>query len=282
MALEEVSSEEKGGNDKKDNVTQLKAVKAAAESGMDKAMMEVITDLQKKIESLEKNQPQISQPASSDAMERLVALLEQKNHANNLGFAFEGGYATEAQIDPDDVLDPTEWVSFVSHFTSFIIVDDTRNGRAVQAPFKPIKFVYSSSTITAGENDEKNISNTCIYVCKSKKELEWLRNHSTFGYYFFDNMKDAKDVTIKKAEKLMVVMGALNKMGQHELISMARDKQIHVDSSIDPSSLRGLIAMKTVEQMTSVEAENTKKIVGDAAFEAEMVGHTLQGMAKTT
>lgn len=281
MALEEVSSEEKGGNDKKETVVQPQAVK---EVSMDLVMQEVILKLQQEVENLKKNQPtqQTSQATSPDTMERLVALLEQKNQANNQGFAFEGGYATEAQASPDDVLDHTEWVSFVSHFTSFIIVDDTKNGMAVRAPFKPIKFVYDSSVITAGENDEKNISNTCIYVCKSKKELEWLRGHSTFGYYFFDNLKDAKNITSKKAAKLMVVMGALNKMDAHQLIAMAREKNIHVDASTDAGSLRGLIAMSIIEEMSNTESENTKKIVGDAAFEAEMVGHTLLGMNKTT
>lgn len=277
MALEVLGSEEKGDENKK-VVGEVKG------SEMDKAMFEVVQDLQKQIEELKKSKAPATQTQSDqgDALRQLADILQNNRTGNSNSFSFQETYAAESQIDPEDVLEVQDWVSFVSHFTSYIIVDDTRNGRPVRAPFKPIAFVYDSHVITAGQNDEQNIFNTCTYVCKSKKELEWLRGHSNFGLYFFDSIKAARSITGEKAAKLAVIMGALNKLGQHELISMARLSDIHVDSSTDIGTLRGQIALHRIEEMSQSEKNVSNKMISESAFEAEMVGMKMQGMVKNS
>lgn len=96
------------------------------------------------------------------------------------------------QYDPEDAL--AEPVVFFYPGKKFIDYGCTRgNGSYHLPPFRdehekiiPIIFEFSHSTPKSGNAAVTEADNFCMYICKSKKELEYLRNHPLFNIMIFE------------------------------------------------------------------------------------------------
>jgi hypothetical protein len=269
MALE-VEDFNESAEEKK--VVQVQEVKAPTQN---QGILDVVKQLQNEIELL-KNQrglaPQQSPVDQAALLEKLVDKISG-NKSDATGFMFEHNYVSESEIDPDDVLEKDEWVTFVTHTVGHVIVDDLRNGKPVRVPFGKISFTYDS-TRQVKNGKEVDLYNLCKYTCKSKKELKWLKDHSMYGRLFFDNIKGAKSVDGAKALKLASAMRGLSSMGQQDIINTARSYGLSVGGDI--SSLRGEIAQLVVERQIRAEKAASEGRVNDANLEAELIGRELK------
>jgi hypothetical protein len=183
-------------------------------------------------------------------------------------FVFENNYTSEAMIDEADVLPKEEWVTFISHTVGFVIVDDMVNGAAVRVPYGKIEFKYDS-TKTIKNGKEQDVYNISKYTCKSQKELDFLRRHSGYRFFFFSNIKGARAIDATKAIKMQTIFKGLSGLGQVELVSLAKQYDISIPEDI--SLLRGEIAMKIVGDQVLKEKSVTEQLLRETNLEAELI-----------
>lgn len=229
-------------------------------------VIQLIDGLKKEIDDLKKN-PSKKDDASS--LERLASIIESRNSpSNDKNFNFDYNYASEQDLDPEDVLPKEEWVTFIQHSVGTIIVDDLRNGRPVRAPFGKIEFTYES-TKAVKNGKEHEVHNFCKYTCKSKKELKWLRSHTLHNIIFFENIKGAMSTDASKAMKLATVVRGLSSMGSHDIVHMARSYGIAMNENVN--AMRGEIALKIVENQIKDESIRTQRILNDTNVDRELL-----------
>jgi hypothetical protein len=238
------------------------------------ATEEVVLQLMKKIEDLEskvqsKNPLQSTQTTTTDVsvLKELVDAIKGTKQDNS-GFVFENNYVGESLIDEADILPQEEWVTFITNTVGYVIVDDLRNGIPVRVPYGKIEFKFDSAKeIKNGK--ESDIFNISKYVCKSRKELEFLRKHSGYKFFHFENIKGAKSVNAKKAMKMQAVFKSLQALGQVELVNLARQYNIAIPE--DVFALRGEIAFKIVEDQILREEDQTQQLLRETMLESEIV-----------
>lgn len=269
MALEEF-------NGKADQVSEpgRKEEVIQGETALDPRIQALMEAQQKQIAEL---QSKINQGSSSDplaiasAVAAAVAPLYQQMSSQDVTDKETGQFRfkkTAASSDPTDALPKEEWVSFVSYMSFNVITSDLRNGVEVPAPIKPIKFIYDSTKrIPRGKDTE--MVHICVYTCRSKKELEWLRSHTCFGVTFFDNIKGTLADDAKLARKMANLIMSLRGMNIHELMAMAKNNDLTNYQGLDADDLRATIAYQMAQKQNQLEIENQKMLLNDIALEQE-------------
>lgn len=185
-------------------------------------------------------------------------------------YVFTNSY-DESELDPDDTMPKEKWVTLFSHKIGYVIPDDMRSGKSVKAPFGLIVFKYlSTKRIRHGK--ETDIMNLSSYVCRSKKELEWLMKHRLYGVTFFKNLNTALTSDAERASRLASHVVKLQQVSQHQLVSMARSHGIDVGRDTDINELRAMIAHRTVEKEMEKVKGNTSKILLEQEMEAAVIG----------
>jgi len=235
-------------------------------SGKDQTA-ELVLQMKKELEELKKEK-QSPASGSTDAlslMKELVAGLKEKPDSEKYGG--EGTYTKIEDIDPEDYLE--EGYSFFCHQVGYVIVDDTRQGMAVQTPFKNvIKFVYQATRKT-GTGNETKLHNLSSYTSYSKKEVEWLKKHRAFGSIFFVSHMDALNADSRKAAKLARVMSVLNSSDVHRIIQIA--KQNNIEPSQDINMLRLSIANKQVDEEMAKEDQANQIRLKESIIEQDLL-----------
>lgn len=172
--------------------------------------------------------------------------------------------------DPDDALPKEEQVSFASYMSFNVITSDLRNGIEIPAPIKPIKFIYDSSKrIPRGKDTE--MVHLCIYTCRSRKELKWLREHTCFNVTFFDNIKGAIAEEAKTARKMSNLIMQLRGMNVHELLSMAQANELTNFQGLEADDLRATIAYQMAKKQQEAEVSNQMKMLNETRLEQELL-----------
>jgi len=273
MALEVSEVSEEKGSDKVE--AQVLAPEVVA-GGIDENVLKLIKDLQTKVSDLESEKETSN---SGKAMEMIAEALDKLNNKSNdkpvaaVGqYSFDTGY-TESDIDEDDVLDREDWVTFVSHQMMNVIVDDKRHGRSVRAPFDKIVFKYVSTRQVKNGN-ETEIYQISAYTCRSKKELEWLRNHSMFNITFYDKIESALTESSKRASRIGQIMMVLKNMNQNELISMAKQNGLAIGTDIN--ILRGSLATFMMDQEETKQKGAVAQTLAEQQLEADLIGKTVK------
>lgn len=252
MALEEKELPE--GNDVPKNESKLN-------DELVNSLLQKISELEKKV-----NQPQ-STSSDTSALRDLVEALKGTTQDSS-GYKFENNYLSNTLIDEADVLPEDEWVTFISNTVGYVIVDDLRNGIPVRVPYGKIEFKFDSAK-EVKNGKESDIFNISKYVCKSRKELEFLKKHSGYNFFHFENIKGAKSINAQKAIKMQTVFKSLQSLGQHQLVTLARQHNIEIPEDI--FSLRGEIAFKIVEEQVLKERDQTAQLLTETRLESEIV-----------
>jgi len=241
----------------------------AAPIVLNEETMKVFKQMQDRIDQLEKGggTPQ----GGAAGMEDLVKLLADKitkQEGDRVGQFQFGTMHTMADIDESDVLPKEEWVTFITHKALYAIVDDKRHGRNVKAPLDMILFKYQS-TQQVKSGKEVDIVQLSTYTCMSRMELKWLQEHSLYGITFFNESIAAISKDVERGMRIAKVMTSLNGMNQHQLVSMARERNLPVGG--DLGQLRGIIANFMVDLDIEKNAERTKRILLEKKLEEDML-----------
>lgn len=229
---------------------------------------EIVDGLLKKISELEEkiNQPKSASTDISTLRELVEAI--KGTREDSLGYRFENNYLSNNLIDESDVLSEEEWVTFISNTVGYVITDDLRNGQPIRVPYGVIEFKFDSAK-EVKNGKESDIFNISKYVCKSRKELDFLRKHSGYRFFHFENIKGAKSVNAQKAIKMQTVFKSLQSLGQHQLINLAHQHDIPIPEDI--FSLRGEIAFKIVDEQILKERNQTEQLLSETKLESEIV-----------
>jgi len=251
--------------------------------GEEKSNAELIADeVQKQVAAVLAAQglkPTTEPNSDMSAMEQMVTMmakkLDQVGGPKSTQFEFNQAHS-EIDYDPEDVLSKEEEVTFICHKMMYVIVDDKRGGKNVKAPLDKIIFDYDS-TKQVKDGRETNLLNLSKYTCRSKTELEWLRDHSMFNIMFFDTVSGAMNADIERASLLVKHMTTLQGRGQQELIQMAKG-MAGVDFRGDLNMLRAEIANYHVDQIMEANQNSTdrlfqQRMLSDSLSEAKSVGH---------
>jgi len=202
--------------------------------------------------------------ATAEMLKKLVDGLKAKTDDEKYGG--ENQYVQVADIDPEDYLEVG--VPFYCHQVMRVIVDDKRNGHAVQTPFKNTLVFKYQSTRAVGTGKETKLHNLSCYSSHSKKEVKWLEEHTGFGSLFFKSHMEAMTVDAIKANKLARTMISLSRMETGRVVKMAADLGIN---SEDPSALRIAIANRQVEEEMAKEEAANKIRVKESIIEANLI-----------
>lgn len=259
MALEELEETAGAGNEKQ---------KPSAETPVNDSQAETIAKLQEQVAELLRNQQQNQgMSITPEFLTNLVNSLGGPKEEVKTGQIEFGSYGSE--VDVDDVLPQEQWVTFISHRVRYVIVDDKRHGQTIKAPIDKIAFKYNS-TKQVKNGKETDLINLCTYTCKSKKELEWLYNHSLFGVMFFNNISDALDADSDKASRMVKHLLALKGAGQHSLVTLAKERGIY-NGETDMNKIRSAIAKRLAEEEIENAKGHTERMLREKMFEEEQL-----------
>jgi hypothetical protein len=141
-------------------------------------------------------------------------------------------------------LEPKDYKTFACFRSFHYIIDDVKNGIAIRAPYRPIKFAFASKTQKQNGKDT-DIVYVCLFTATTTKELEFLLNHSRFGVDFYDHI-DLRSVDSSRAVKMYSMVSALKTKGQSDLRDMCRLRDMPFTADLD--TVRSMLAAKMVEE----------------------------------
>lgn len=233
-------------------------------------IFKVVENLTRELEILKKNQqPQTAQipGLGIEAISKIIDGINNKDNPNDPN-AFR--YWDESKIDPEDY--DQVGVTFCSYSVGYLIVDDVRNGRPVRTPFgTPIFFAHSiTQKYKVGKYEE--VSTSCVYTSKSKKEIEWLRAHKHYGVRFFESTKRALSTDALKTQKIVRHFNLIDSLDHMQLIGKLKLAGLPVDRDLRAAKLE--LAYKLADE--DLNRERSSAIERNRAsyeIEPEMMKH---------
>lgn len=172
-------------------------------------------------------------------------------------------YPVEELPKGDYLEDPVVFFAYSYYYSIF---GDKRKGQLVSTPFnRPIKFkvLYRSQ-----RRDRLNKGAETVTVSQaaisSKKEVEWLRQHSLYGIKFFESIKKVQNVDVTLAEKMVEINAMVSSMDDVHVVDRARKAEIEIDTP-DISYLRQALTKKLAEQAIVADKEKLKDKLQDVA-----------------
>lgn len=262
MALKKTESTEKAEN--KESEGEMKM-----DPGMQHKLLEQIQALELRLNEVDlKASAGSGNSGGSGTKELIEAFTKALDSRGGQSDQFDtSGYVSENTIDKDDILAKEDYVRFYAHVSTYIIVDDLRNGRPVQTPFKnDIKLDYTAST-TIGSGKTQEREHMCVYTCKSKKEAKWLKEHSLYGIMFYSSGEGVVSVNSKKATQMATLMKNLMAQDKYQILEAC--KQHGIEMREDVSQMRMALANKMVEDVAVLEVRADENRIKEMVLEDE-------------
>lgn len=212
----------------------------AAEERMKKMMADFKKDLS------------TSSPASALDAEALAKALVKAQQYQSKGVF----YKDVKDIDPADY-DPVGCV-FTSYGTGYVIVDDVRQGQPVKTPYGRI-FVFKQNLgrITKIGPHAETYSALCVFHTRSKREIEWLKQHRKFGIEFFLDSKEALNANAYAAQILSAVNTEVRALDQSDILSRAKANGIELGGDLE------FVIQKLVRKIAGDRIAKTEKAIQD-------------------
>lgn len=232
-------------------------------------MMNIITDLQATVKKLQEDkQPIVAQTKEGLSLDDVTKIIQASVNTRDRDLNFEAGIKEE-DIPIDDYLEIG--VRFCAPSGGYVIVDDRRKGHRVLLPYnKPNIFFEYEATKRIQQGKYEIIAPYSVYVSKSKKEVEWLRNHSYYNVLFYESASDAVAADVVKMQKMARVMTLLQNYSFPELVK--RCKEYNISAGEDPASMRSQLAHAMVEVEIKSESSKTERLLHETNKTALLVG----------
>ena len=240
---------ENTGGEKKPNLN---------EETSNEMLLKKINELESRLSGSNNNAPKaISQ---EEMMSTVVAAVTKANKTNT--DTVIDGYFDPANIDKNDHLETP--VRFVAYLSGYVIVDDLRQGKAVRTPYNNVIVFKYDSSVAVKTGKEHDVTHYATYFCESKKESEWLKAHSEYGFMFYDHLDSNIQAGGKRAMRLASAMRNIKTLNQHQLIRVCKDSDIPVGET---SYMRAAIAEFQVEKVLKEEKQNSKQMLQETEIE---------------
>lgn len=260
MAVEVKESEENKGKGQSEE--QFNA-------DLTKQLMEMKAQLDElRSQQAEKPAALTTDDAQKAFFEEMLKKLGNINTSSNEAVSNIRRFTNFDDISSDDMLNEKDYVTFMCNRVGHIIVDAIIGNQVVNVPYAPIIFDFKRmDKVRVGKETE--IYNTSEYVCKSKKELEFLRKHHLLGVMFYEKSGEVVDVIENKiAVKMVSIMSGLKGVGSNQLFAMC--KSLGIAPTDDVASMRQQIALKQAEKLYQAEADKTSSIVKDTILHRKL------------
>lgn len=214
-------------------------------------VLKLVAQLQKELKELK--EAKTAQPTTTVAPgglspEQFKSIMEAvKAPTKELDYE-EGVYEEQIPVDDFDA----EGVRFCAPFVGYCIVDDVRKGQRVKLPFgkKSVFFDYAA-TRKVQQGKYEATAPFSVYRSHSKKEIEWLRNHTYYNVMFYESSNAAVQADLLKIQKLGKFMSILKNLEFHDIIK--RCNEYGVPISEDAPTMRMQLAQKIVEREMELE-----------------------------
>jgi hypothetical protein len=199
--------------------------------------------------------------------ELIKALTEAITNSKNSGVTQdkydELSYAQPADIGPEDMLEDP--VTFWATGVLLVIGDDKKNRVNIPAPYGVVTFKpQGEKRVQRGKETDIQILST--YNSYSKKESEFLQNHTMFGSAFFMKSDHALSVDTRYTAKIASYAQALRNTEAYNIIQQAKAKGLQVTDDVDGMRLQlaTIQAKKDMEAYTQAELVTLKENDKDA------------------
>lgn len=221
----------------------------------------ILAEMQDKINKLEADKAtafQVPIGMDADAIAKIVAAAV---NTRDKDLNYQAGIKQE-DIPADDYLE--EGVRFSAPTGGYVIVDDSRKGHRVLLPYNKDAIIFEHfATRKIQQGKYKITAPFCVYVSKSKKEIEWLRNHSLYNTMFYENATQALGVDVMKMQKLARIMTFVQTYSMHDLIQRCKEHGIAIGE--DYQTMRSNLAWAMVEMEMRSEQSASERALADSA-----------------
>lgn len=162
------------------------------------------------------------------------------------------------EIPTEDILETP--AVFFSNKVMTAIFDDYKKGIPVQCPFGSIVFKpiarYQSPT------DKNKIITQSMAVVWSKRQAEFVRNHTDFNILFFEKVSHYKDLSTDRLEKVAECYNTVKRYTEFEVQERCIKSGIKIDTD-DFTELRKRLAYKMAETHILASEEFYNKQIED-------------------
>jgi len=230
---------------------------------------ELVRTLQKQVMDMQQNngnQPQIPQGTNVGGLstEQFQVFMDAVTNVKKKDLDFEEG-VDESMIPVDDFVE--DGVQFFVPATGYVMSCDRRKGKIVKLPWnKKTIFFEHEGTRKRGQGKFQELSTISKYTSNSKKEIEWIREHSMYGVLIYENTNNAMNADMLKIQKLSRVIGTLRAVDHVNLLKMC--KSYNVPQSNDANVMRYQIAHEMVNKELEAEGIRTSTMLQTSAKEA--------------
>lgn len=179
--------------------------------------------------------------------EYTAALDKEKN------IDFRAGIRAE-DIPKDDY--DENGVTFCAPFTGYAIADDRRQGHHVLLPYNK-EYIFFEFQGKSERQVGKHIQlmNFSTYRSQSKKEIQWLREHTFFNTMFYESTRGVANFDVQRAMKLSRIMTTVTNFEMPQVMARAKEYGIAVDQ--DLYVMKTMLAMKMADR--ELESELTSR-----------------------
>lgn len=208
----------------------------------DDKLQELILGMQKKIDSLETQKASNGMSATDIAAIVAATIEATKKSVDSIDMNYEKGI-DESLIPPDDYMDAKGAVKFFAPCGGYAICDDLRKGQRVLLPWGKKVIFFENPAVTKiqrGKYEELLVISE--YTSRSKKEVEWLREHRLFRTKFFESTGSVQSADLVKMSKMSRIMSNVQAYELPDLLKAAQQNGVEV--SQDYEAVRFALAEK--------------------------------------
>jgi hypothetical protein len=189
-----------------------------------------------------------------ELLDAMAKMQEKIDTLENRGYVEDDEY----ELTDDWLEQPVVFFCFSSWHG---IYSDKRRGQTVLPPNGAIKFESLYRWKKRHGNTWKVIS-VSQFTSRSKEEVEWLESHSGFGFGFFKDIEEAKNINATFAQKQLEQHGIVSRMSDHAVIERAGGEGIAIKSAdIDHlrRELTEILATKAIKSEKTRTEEGLKR-----------------------
>lgn len=229
---------------------------------------ELVLKLQQEIADLKLKQSGEPMPQQSTvgglSADQFQVFMDAVTNTKKKDLDFEEG-VDESQIPVDDFEE--NGVSFFVPSTGYVMSCDRRKGKIVKLPWgKKTIFFEHEGTKIRNQGKYQELSIISKYTSYSKKEIEWIRNHSMYGVLIYENTNTAMNADMMKVQRMSKVIGSLRAVDHIDLLKMCG--AYNVPKSNDPNEMRFHIAHEMVNREFAADNVRTNTMLNIASKES--------------
>lgn len=198
----------------------------------------------------------------SKAIDRLAEATAEGN--DTMDRRFLGARPVDfVQVDKSDIMENNGFVIFFAKSVSFAVYDDKRNGFTIKPPYnRSFKFKTIQRIIDKTSQRNPTYLSLSAVIIRSKKEAQWLREHSLFGIKFHEQKDGGKDISEDLQDKIVQAWGIVTTLDDHTVMQRCIGEGIQVDTS-DITKLRKRLSLKIATNMSRDEEKIRRRPVKD-------------------